>query len=146
MKIRTDVVTAEHLVFSDDVDVLVAPGVDGQLGILPHHIPLIALLSPGELVLKKNGEETSLAIGSGYLEVTPDQIIILVDSAERAEEINVARAEAAKRRAQERLRTASPNIDRERAEAALRRALARLEVASTRTKAKPRVKSTPDSK
>ena len=135
--IRLDIVTAEQLVFSEDVDVVVAPGVEGQLGILPHHAPLMTTLPPGELRVRWGGEEFSLAISGGFLEVRPDRVIVLADAAERAEEINVARAEEAKRRAQEELSHHAPAVDAARAEAALRRSLIRLKVAEKRKKRKP---------
>ena len=129
---RLDIVTAERVVFSDDVDVVVAPGVEGQLGILPHHAPLMTMLQPGELQVKKGGEEFSLAISGGFLEVRPDRIIVLADAAERAEEIDIARAEAAKRRAEEQLHLRAPDVDAARAEAAMRRSMVRLKVAEKR--------------
>ena len=136
--IKLDIVTAERMVFSDDVDVVVAPGVEGQLGILPHHIPLMTMLRPGELRVRKGREEFSLAISGGFLEVRPDRVIVLADAAERAEEINVARAEEAKRRAQEQLSDRrAAGLDEARTEAALRRSLARLKVAEKRRKRKP---------
>jgi F-type H+-transporting ATPase subunit epsilon len=133
-KTRLEIVTAERVVFSDDVDVVVAPGVEGQLGILPHHAPLMTMLLPGELRVKKGGEEFSLAISGGFLEVRPDRVIVLADAAERAEEIDIARAEAAKRRAQELLRSRPSDVDAARAEAALRRSLVRLRVVERRRK------------
>ena len=129
---RLDIVTAERVVFSEDVDVVVAPGVEGQLGILPHHAPLMTMLMPGELLVRKGGEEFFLAISGGFLEVRPDRIIVLADAAERVEEIDVARAEEAKRRAEELLKTRPPEVDEGRAEAALRRSLARLKVVERR--------------
>ena len=134
---RLDIVTAERVVFSDDVDVVVAPGVEGQLGILPHHAPLMTMLMPGEVLVRKGGEEFSLAISGGFLEVRPDRIIVLADAAERVEEIDVARAEAAKRRAEELLSRRPPEVDMAQAEAALRRSLARLKVVERRRKRKP---------
>jgi F-type H+-transporting ATPase subunit epsilon len=129
---KLDIVTAEREVFSDDVDEVVAPGVEGQLGILPHHAPLMTTLSPGELLVKKGGEEFYLAVSGGFIEVRPDHIIILADAAERVEEIDVQRAEEAKKRAQERLARHTPDIDIAKAEAALRRSLVRLEVVQRR--------------
>jgi len=129
--IRLDIVTAEQAVYSEEVEMVIVPGVEGQLGILPHHIPLMTTLQAGELRIKKGGEEISLAISGGFLEVRPDRVVILADAAERAEEIDVARAEAAKRRAQERLAERHVyEIDGARAEVALRRSLARLKVAA----------------
>lgn len=131
--VKLDVVTAERVVYSEDVDMVIAPGVLGQLGILPHHAPLMTTLEPGELRVKKGGEEVSLAISGGFLEVRPDRVIVLADAAERAEEIDIARAEEARRRARERLaeRQAS-GFDEARAEASLRRSLTRLRVAEKR--------------
>ena len=136
--IRLDIVSAERVVFSGDVDVVVAPGVEGQLGILPHHTPLMTTLQAGELRTRKGGEEFSLAISGGFLEVRPDRVIVLADAAERAEEIDVARAEEAKRRAQERLSDLhAAGLDAARAEVALRRSLARLKVVEARRRRKP---------
>jgi len=134
--IKLDVVTAERVVFSDDVDVVVAPGVEGQLGILPHHAPLMTMLQPGELLVRKGGDEFCIAVSGGFLEVRPDRVIILADAAERVEEIDVQRAEEAKRRAEERLREHAPGVDMAQTEAALRRALARIEVVERRKRRK----------
>lgn len=129
---RLDIVTAEQVVFSEDVDVVVAPGIEGELGILPHHTPLMTMLQPGELRVRKGGEEIFLVVSGGFLEVRPDRIIVLADAAERAEEIDIARAEEAKRRAEERLALPATDVDLARAEAALRRSLARLRIGEKR--------------
>jgi len=127
--IRLDIVTAERSVYAEDVDMVIAPGVEGQLGILPHHAPLMTTLQAGELRVKKGGEEVSLAISGGFLEVRPDRVVVLADAAERAGEIDVARAEEAKRRAQELLaKKQALGIDETRAAASLHRALARIKV------------------
>ena len=135
--VKLDIVTAEQVVFSEEVDAVIAPGVEGQLGILPHHAPLMTTLQMGELLVRKGGEEFSLAITGGFLEVRPDRIIVLADAAERVEDINLARAEEAKRRAEERLTHRTPDVDMARAEASLRRSLIRLKVAEKRRKRKP---------
>jgi len=127
--LKLDVVTAERTVYSEDVDTVIAPGVEGQLGILPHHAPLMTILQAGELVVRRGGEEDTLAISGGFLEVRPDRVIILADQAERAEEIDVDRAEAAKKRAEERLLEKDAETDITKIEASLRRAIARLTVA-----------------
>lgn len=132
--IRLDIVTAERQVFSDEVDVVVAPGIEGELAILPHHAPLMTTLQPGELRVRRGGEEFSLSVTGGFLEVRPDRVTILADAAERAEEIDIARAEAAKRRAEEQLSRPHTEIDALRAEAALRRALVRIKVGEKRRK------------
>ena len=137
--IKLDIVTAEQVVFSEEVDAVIAPGIEGQLGILPHHTPLMTTLQMGELLVRKGEEEFSLAITGGFLEVRPDRVIVLADAAERAEEISVARAEEAKRRAEEQLAHRTPEVDMARAEASLRRSLVRLKVAEKRRKRMPRV-------
>jgi F-type H+-transporting ATPase subunit epsilon len=138
--IRLDIVTAEQSVYSDDVDIVIAPGVEGQLGILPNHTPLMTMLQPGELIARKGSEEFSLAVSGGFLEVRPDRVIVLADSAERAEEIDIARAEEAKKRAEQRLAERyTPEVDAARAEAALRRSLIRLKIAAKRRKRRPEI-------
>lgn len=138
--IRLDIVTAERAVYSEDVDMVLAPGVLGQLGILPHHAPLMSMLVPGELIVKKDGDELCLAISGGFLEVRPDRVIILADTAERAEEIDVSRAEEAKRRAEQQLTEKyTPAADAARVEATLRRSLIRLKVATRRRRKRPGV-------
>ena len=140
MSIRIDIVTAERLVFSDDADIVLVPGVEGEMGILPHHAPIMTTIKPGEVLIRKGTEEHSLAVSGGFLEVKPDHITILADAAERADEIDIARAEAAKRRAEEALtgRTAA-EVDTANAEASLRRALARIKVAEKRRSRRPKM-------
>jgi F-type H+-transporting ATPase subunit epsilon len=134
---RLEIVTAERMVFSDDVSAVIAWGVEGQLGILPHHAPLMTMLQPGDLLIRKDKEEEYLAISGGFLEVRPDKVIILADACERVEEIDIARAEEAKRRAQETLKAAPLTVDSAAAEAALRRSLARLKVAERKRRKPP---------
>ena len=137
---KLEIVTAERMVFSDEVSALIAWGMEGQLGILPHHAPLMTMLQPGDLMIRKDKEEEYLAISGGFLEVRPDKVIILADACERVDEIDIARAEEAKKRAQEALKTAVPlTIDMAAAEAALRRSLARLKVAEKKRRQPPRV-------
>lgn len=135
--IRLDIVTAERLTYSDDVDVVVAPGIDGELAILPQHAPLMTMLQAGELRVRKSGEEFSLVVTGGFLEVRPDRVTVLADAAERAEDIDAVRAEEAKRRAEERLSRQLDETDRARTEAALRRSLIRLRVAEKRRRRRP---------
>jgi F-type H+-transporting ATPase subunit epsilon len=140
MGIRIDIVTAERLVFSEDADIVMVPGVEGEMGILPHHAPIMTMLKPGEVLVRKGTEEHSLAVSGGFLEVKPDHITILADAAERADEIDIARAEAAKHRAEERLAGKTANeIDSANAEASLRRALIRLKVAEKRRQRRPKI-------
>jgi len=134
--IRLEIVTPERVIYSDEVDAVVAPGTEGQLGILPHHAPLMTILQAGELRVMKNGDETCIAVFGGFLEVRPDRVIVLADAAERAEEIDATRAEEAKRRAEQALADRKVSqADKARAEAALRRSLVQLKVAE-RTKKK----------
>jgi len=130
--IHVDIVTAERTVFSDEVEMVIAPGIDGELGILPRHAPLLTALQVGVLRLKKGGEEILMAIGGGFMDVTPTKVVILADSAERAEEIDVARAMEARKRAEQLVRQKLSEVDFVRAEAALRRSLVRLKVAERR--------------
>jgi F-type H+-transporting ATPase subunit epsilon len=136
-QIRCEVVTAERTVFDDSVDMVVAPGIEGQLGILPHHTPLMTSLTYGELIIHREGyEDEYIAIGGGFMEVGPDHVTILADSAERAEEIDLERAEAARLRAQELMaQKQREDADFVRAETALRRSVLRLKVAKRKRRA-----------
>jgi F-type H+-transporting ATPase subunit epsilon len=132
MPLKLDIVTVERLVYSKDVDMVIAPGVAGELGILPRHAPLITALAYGELRAKRGTEEDSFAIGGGFMEVQPDHVTVLADAAEYAEEIDIERAEAARRRAEEHLQAIEDEVDYTNAEAALRRSLVRIKVAQAR--------------
>jgi F-type H+-transporting ATPase subunit epsilon len=133
-KLSVEVVSAERVVFAGDADMVVAPGAAGVLGILPRHAALLTTLTPGVLRIKQEGDEVVMAVSGGFLEVLNNHVQVLTDAAERAEEIDEARAEEARRRAQHAL----ANLDRGRAgeaeatEAALRKSLARLKVAELR--------------
>ncbi len=130
--IKLEITTAERLVFAEDVNMVIAPGIEGQLGILPHHTPLMTMLMPGELIARKGGQEFSMCITGGFLEVRPDKVVVLADACERAEEIDAERAEEARKRAEERLKSHAPEIDIARAQAALQRSLIRIKVAERR--------------
>ncbi len=130
MEIRLDIVTPDRLVAHDSVTAVTLPGKTGYLGILPGHAPLLTELQPGELVYTRDSVKHYVAVNWGFAEVLPDRVIVLVQCAERADEIDVERAERAKERAEERLkRFTDPQVDLERAQEALRRAMARLETA-----------------
>jgi F-type H+-transporting ATPase subunit epsilon len=135
-KLSVELVTAERrVVAEDDVDMVVAPASEGDVGILPRHAPLLATLRPGRLRIKKGGGETEMAVTGGFLQVNRDRVIILADAAERAEEIDEQRAEEARRRAEtaltEAARGGSP-AQVAAARLALRRSLVRLNVVRKR--------------
>jgi F-type H+-transporting ATPase subunit epsilon len=130
---QLEVVTPQRLIVSDEVTELVAPGTEGYFGVLPGHAPFMTTLDIGELTYRKDKDERHLAITWGYAEVRGDKVIILAETAERAEEIDVERARRARERAETRMREwtgGDPAIDFARAEAALYRALTRLQVAT----------------
>ena len=126
------VVSVERSLFEGDVDFMIANGADGELGVLPHHAPLMTILRPGTLTIRHGGEEEQILVGGGFLEVLPDRVTVLADVAEHAAEISVAQAEEARRRAQEKLAgtlTASEEVEFQNA---LALAEARLRLARTR--------------
>lgn len=127
-KLRLDIVTPHGLVLSEDVDEVTATGTEGEFGVLPGHVPFITTLKVGMLVLKKDNKTEYVFVNSGYAEVSPDKVVILADSAERAEDIDVERALAARKRAEERLAQAE-KYDFTRAMAALERASIRIQIA-----------------
>ena len=129
---QLEVITAEEQVFSDEVDLVVAPGIDGQLGILPHHAPLMTMLQPGELMIRKDGEDSYLVVTGGFLEVIGNKVTILADACEHSEDINEERAQTAMQQAQERLAHQESDIQLEQAVGAVRRAQVRLNVARRR--------------
>lgn len=132
MPLQLDIVTPERNVYSDEVDMVTAPGVEGELGILPRHAPLMTALQPGELRIRKGDQVEFFAIGGGFMEVRPDHIIVLADSAERADEIDIERAETARQRAERMLKEGVPEGQIEAIEGALRRSRVRLKVARRR--------------
>lgn len=130
--IRLEIITAERQVFSDDVDIVVAPGTEGQLGILPRHAPLMTALQPGEIMFRKDGQPTYLAITGGFMEVMGNRVTILADAAEHSDEIDEARAQAAVERARQQLSRRESTLQLQEATVAMRRAQARLTVARRR--------------
>ena len=125
-KIKLDIVTPEDITYSEDIDVMEAPAIDGKIGILPRHAPLVTALNIGVLRVVENGEEIFISISEGFMEVKPEQINVVVRTAELPEEIDVERAQDARERAEERLDSEDEKIDKTRAQAALQRAMARL--------------------
>src|SRR5262245_4764740 len=124
------IVTPERLLVHETVDEVEIPGSEGYFGVLPGHAPLLASLTVGELWYRKGQEKIFLAIAFGFVEVLPDRVTVLARLAERAEEIDPARAQEAKQRAEERLAQAQADVDYERARVALMKALTRLAVSS----------------
>jgi F-type H+-transporting ATPase subunit epsilon len=131
MPLKLEIITAERVVYSaDDVREVVLPGVEGELAVLPKHAPLMTMLRPGIMRIVHEDREEELAVHGGFLEVRDDRVTILADAAERAEEIDVARAEAARRRAQELMaQRRRDEMEVAAAQAALQRALVRLKLA-----------------
>ncbi|MDB5067793.1 MAG: F-type H+-transporting ATPase subunit epsilon [Chloroflexi bacterium] len=131
-KLQVELVTAEGRLLSREADFVVAPGVEGELGVLPKHIPLLTPLRPGEVMVRNDGDEEFLFVAGGFLEVLPDKVVILADAAERAEDIDQARAEEARKRAQQLLEEQREGVDTAAAALALERAVMRLRVAELR--------------
>jgi F-type H+-transporting ATPase subunit epsilon len=136
MRIALEIVTPERPLVSELVDEVQLPGADGYFGVLPGHAPLLARLQVGELWYRIGQEKHHLAVSFGFAEVLPNRVIVLARIAERAEDIDVKRAEEAKRRAEERVSRPSSDVDFERARVSLMKSLVRLQVASrARTRA-----------
>ncbi len=133
MPLKVEIVTAERLVYSEEgVDRLIVPGVEGELGVLTLHAPLLTMIQPGVMRIVKEGDEVDMAITGGFIEVRDNRVTILADSAERAEEIDEARAEEARRRAQRLLEEREAEVDLAQAESSLRRAIIRIKTAERR--------------
>ena len=134
--LRLEIVTPDRSVVADSVDEVQIPAADGYLGVLPGHTPMLAMLQIGELWYRQGSEKHYVSIAFGFAEVLPDRVTILAELAERPDEIDVARAEAARKRAEARLASPVPDMDFERARVALMKALVRIQVS---TKARARV-------
>ncbi|SFF23830.1 F-type H+-transporting ATPase subunit epsilon [Paenibacillus catalpae] len=123
-----EIVTPERKVYAETANMVSVKGVEGELGILPNHIPLVTPLRIAPVTIKRDGKVDVLAVGGGFIEVRKDKVVILAESAEMASEIDVNRAQAAKQRAEERLAAKQSEIDFKRAELALQRATNRINV------------------
>ena len=132
MPIALRVVSVERSLFEGDVDFIIAPGISGELGVLPRHAPLMTILRPGALHIRQGGNEQLLFVGGGFLEVLPDRVTVLADVAEHADEISIERAEEARRRAQERLAGTTTAAEELEFRNALAMAEARLRLARAR--------------
>ena len=132
MPLQLEIVTPERRAFTDEVDMVIVPGIDGQLGILPHHTRLISALGTGELRIKKGGTEQILFISGGFVEVRPDKVVVMADLAEHSEEIDEQKAVEARKRAEAELEQARAPADIARVRAALQTALMRERIAVRR--------------
>ncbi len=133
MPIRLEIVTPERLAFEDDVDSVTVPGVEGELGILPHHAPLVSMLGFGELRIRKGGSEELFAIVGGFVQVRPDKVVVMAETADLAAEIDVEKAQEARREAERALEGGfQEGADLSAARAALQQALLRIRVAERR--------------
>ena len=126
--LRLNIVTPDAIVFSEDVDLVTLPGVEGQMGIYPQHVPLMTQMVPGEIIVRKNGTDRFLAVGEGLIEITGDRVAILTDMAIAAEQIDEAKAEEARQRAQARLQEKMSAEEVASVNGALARSLAQLHV------------------
>jgi len=131
-KLQVELVTAEGRILSEEADFVRAPGLAGELGVLPNHIPLMTPLRTGEVLVRNDNREEFLFVAGGFLEVLPDKVVILADAAERAEDIDEARAEESRRRAQQLVEQRADSADAAEAAAALERAIFRLRIAELR--------------
>lgn len=135
-KLTVEIVTAERQVYNEsDVDMVVAPGTEGVLGILPRHAPLLTMLKPGSIRVKKSGAEQEMSVGGGFLQVNADRVLILADQVERADEIDAARAEEARHQAEQALanaRRSGNHAEVESARTALQVSLAQLRIVRRR--------------
>ena len=138
MPLLLEIVTPERLAYSDEVDSVQVPGSEGELGILPHHAPLLSMLGVGELRIRKGGSEESFAIVGGFVQVRPDKVVVMAETADMASEIDLERAQAARREAERELESGQAPADLARARAALQAALLRIRVAERRHREGPR--------
>ena len=139
MPILLEIVTPERLAYSDTVDAVVLPGSEGELGVLPHHAPLLSMLGVGELRIRKSGAEESFAIVGGFLQVRPDRVVVMAETADMASEIDLEKAQQARREAEQELESGyHEGADLSAARAALQQALLRIRVAERRHREGPR--------
>ena len=139
MPLHLEIVTPERLAYSDEVDMVLVPGSEGELGILPHHTPLVSLLGVGELKIRKGGSEESFAIAGGFLQVRPDKVVVMAETAEIDSDIDLERAQKARAEAQKALEGGFvEGADLSAARAELQRALVRIRVAERRRREGPR--------
>jgi F-type H+-transporting ATPase subunit epsilon len=134
-----EIVTPERLAYSDEVDSVQLPGIEGELGVLPHHAPLVSMLGVGELRIRKDGAEEAFAIVGGFLQVRPDKVVVMAETADMASEIDLETAQEARREAERALETGfHEGADLAAARASLQQALLRIRVAERRHREGPR--------
>ena len=139
MPLTLEIVTPERQVFSEEVDSVVCPGIEGELGVLPHHAPLLTTLGVGELRIRRGGQEEFFAIAGGFLQVRPDKVVVMAETADMAAEIDLEKAQEARREAEQAIAEGFEEpADLARARAALQRALLRIRVAERRHREGPR--------
>ena len=139
MPILLEIVTPERLAYSDEVDSVTLPGAEGELGVLPHHAPLLSTLGAGELTLRKGGSEETFAIVGGFLQVLPDKVVVMAETADMASEIDLEKAQEARKQAEAALESGyHEGADLSAARAALQTALLRIRVAERRHREGPR--------
>jgi len=126
--LKLEIVTPEAKTYSEDVEMVTLPGVEGDMGILPHHVPLMTQIVPGEIIVHKDGRDYFLAVGEGFVEITGERVAIMTDMAIRAENIDEAKAEEARQRAQARLAEKLDDEEAAMVSAALAHSLAQLKV------------------
>ena len=127
-RIRLEIVTPDAKTYSEEVDMVTLPGVEGEMGIFPMHVPLMTQVVPGEVAVRKDGRDYFLAIGEGFVEITSDRVAILTDMAIRAESIDEVKAEEARRRAEARLAEKIDGAEAAMVSASLAHSLAQLKV------------------
>lgn len=133
MPLKLEIVTPERLAFSDEVDAVILPGIEGELGVLPHHTPLVSMLGLGELRIRKGATTESFAIVGGFLQVRPDKVVVMAETADLASEIDLEKAREAQREAERALEAGyHEGADLAAARAALQQALLRVRVAERR--------------
>jgi F-type H+-transporting ATPase subunit epsilon len=139
MPLLLEIVTPERLAYSDEVDSVQVPGIEGEMGILPHHAPLVSVLGVGELRIRKGALVESFAIVGGFLQVRPDKVVVMAETADLAAEIDLEKAQEARREAERALETGyHEGADLAAARAALQQALLRIRVAERRHREGPR--------
>jgi F-type H+-transporting ATPase subunit epsilon len=140
MPLLLEIVTPERLAYSETVDSVNLPGIEGELGVLPHHAPLVSMLGVGELRIRKGGTEESFAIVGGFLQVRPDRVVVMAETADMASEIDLEKAQEARREAERALEGTAPTdaVDLAAARASLQQALLRIRVAERRHREGPR--------